>query len=157
MRRFRWRLQRVLDVKQKAEKAKSAQLLQIGEMLAEARASILMERHKLRKVQEELMAQGEGQRLVHQAMFLRYAEENDRRIAHLERRIMELEQRKQEVANEVIQLKRAKEAMEKLKEEDRERYIKEQDKIIQKEDDDRASAAFVRERTLVAVGESSQE
>ena len=44
MRRFRWRLQRVLDVKQKAEKAKSAQLLQIGEMLAEARASILMER-----------------------------------------------------------------------------------------------------------------
>ena len=42
------------------------------------------------------MTQAQDQRLVHQAMFLRYTEENDRRIAHLERRIMELEQRKQE-------------------------------------------------------------
>lgn len=149
MKRFHWRLQRVLDVKQKAEKAKSAQLLKITEMLAEARAGIMMERNKLRRAQEELMAQPQMQRLTQQPMFLRYTEENDRRIAHLERHVMELEQRKHEVAQEVIELKRAKEAMEKLKEEDRERFVKEQDKLMQKEDDDRASAAFVRQRRLV--------
>ena len=149
MKRFKWRLQRVLDVKQKTEKAKTAQLLQITEMLAEARASLMMERNKLRQAREELMAKSVAERLEQQPMFLRYTEENDRRIAHLERRIMELEQRKQETTREVIELKRAKEAMEKLKEEDRLRFLKEQDKLVQKEDDDRAGTAFIRQQGVV--------
>ena len=50
MRRFKWRLQRVLEVKRKEEQVKRAELMQITEQLSQARGELFMQKRKLEEL-----------------------------------------------------------------------------------------------------------
>ena len=69
---------------------------------------------------------------------------SNEKIKKLEEKVHELELQQKQKITEVLKLRRAKEGMEKLKVQAKEQYIKEQEKIEQKELDEEANVLFVR-------------
>ncbi|MBN1359595.1 MAG: hypothetical protein JW993_03335 [Sedimentisphaerales bacterium] len=144
MRRFAWRLQKVLDIKTKEEQFKRMGLFRLTEALAEKRAELLMRRRILQDMIAGVAQIPPSERLKAQEFFLRHAATNDRYIQSVRDEIDRLETLQQEKRREVMVAKRFKEGLEKLRAEAKERYIQEQERLEQKESDDRTTVAFAR-------------
>jgi len=150
MARFVWRLQKVLDVKDKLEQIKRAELLQLAEQIAQTRAALLNQQRILREALEQVGQASPSDRLAKQEFFLKHVSVNDEKIAQLKSRIRELEAAHRAKAAELMEIRRSKGALERLKEKARQRFIQDQERLEQKEFDDRAGMAFVRrQRTAV--------
>ena len=54
MKRFQWRLQRVLDIKQKEEQVKRAELVHLTEKLSQARVALFIQKRILEDLLDEL-------------------------------------------------------------------------------------------------------
>lgn len=144
MKRFVWRLQRVLDIKTKEEQFKRMELFRLTEALAEKRAELLMRQRILQEMIADVARAPAPDRVKTQELFLRHATTNDRCIRGLQEDIRNLETRQREKIREVLAVKRFKEGLEKLRTEAKERYMQEQEKLEQKESDDRTTVAFAR-------------
>jgi predicted nucleic acid-binding Zn-ribbon protein len=144
MKRFVWRLQRVLDIKTKEEQFKRMELFRLTEALTEKRAELLMRQRILQEMIADVARAPAPDRVKTQELFLRHATTNDRCIRGLQENIRNLETRQREKIHEVLAVKRFKEGLEKLRTEAKERYIQEQEKLEQKESDDRTTVAFAR-------------
>jgi len=83
-------------------------------------------------------------RLCKQEFFLRYSTTSDERIRKLEDKKKALESQQREKIAEVLKVKRFKEGMEKLRVEAKAQFIKEQEKLEQKEMDESAKISFIR-------------
>ena len=145
MKRFAWRLQKVLDIKSKQEQLKRSELFRIAEQLAVQRGALLMRRRILQDLMTEIQGQGAQTRWNAQAFFLRHAATDDEQIQKLGEEIAALEVRHQEKTAEVLAVRRLKEGLEKLREQAKEQYLREQEKTEQKESDERTTIAFVRQ------------
>ena len=144
MRRFRWRLERVLEIKKKQEQKERAELFQLTERLAERRAELLMRQRMLKDVIRDLAESDPRERLGRQEFFLRHAATSDEQIRRLKDQVSELEaQQKQKIA-EVLKIRRFKEGLEKLRTEAKRQFIQEQEKLAQKELDETANVSFLR-------------
>jgi flagellar biosynthesis chaperone FliJ len=152
MARFAWRLQKVLDVKDKIEQVKRAELLRIAEQIAKNRATLLNQQRILKEALEQIAQLDPHQRLGRQELFLRYVSANDEKIEQIKARIRELESSHRQKAAELMEVRRAKEALERLKEKARQRFLHDQDRLEQKEFDDRAGTAFVRQHAAGTGG-----
>jgi len=148
MKRFVWRLQRVLDIKVKEEQVKQRELFRLTETLAERQSELLMRQQILREIMSEITRDRSSRRLGTQEFFLRHATTNDQFIEKLREQIRELEVQRQEKMAEVLAAKRFREGLEKLRDEAKEQFIQEQEKLEQKEMDDRATVAFARRASL---------
>ena len=146
MKRFVWRLQRVLDVKTKEERTTRAELLKLTEMLTGTRSELLMEQRILQDIIDDLKNQKPQKRLGSQEFFLRHSAINNDHIKKLRNRIKELELQQQEKIAEVLKARRYKEGLEKLRAETKIQFIKEQEKLEQKELDEGATIRFVRKK-----------
>jgi len=144
MKRFVWRLQRVLDVKAKQEQIKRAELFKITEKLAETRRTLLRRQRILRRIIAEIAENQPQQRLGQQEFFLKYSTATDEQIRRLKDSISELECRQKKKMTELINVRRFKESLEKLRAEVKRRFIKEQEKLEQKVLDEGATVSFVR-------------
>ena len=144
MKRFAWRLQRVLDIKTKEEQLKRNELFQIAEQLAIKRGELLMRRRILQDLVTEIQGQGSRTRWNAQEFFLRHAAADDEQMNRLRKEIAALEVRHKEKTAEVLAVRRFKEGLEKLREQAKEQYIREQEKTEQKDSDERTAIAFVR-------------
>ncbi|MBN1973737.1 MAG: hypothetical protein JW787_08870 [Sedimentisphaerales bacterium] len=144
MRRFVWRLQRVLDIRIMQERKASSELLVLTEKLASTRGELLVQKKILESIIKNIAGNSPGKRLAEQEFFLKNSEASNNKIKKLKDKIHELELQHKQKIYEVIQLRKAKEGMEKLRTEAKERYIKEQEKIEQKELDEKANILFVR-------------
>jgi flagellar biosynthesis chaperone FliJ len=143
MRRFAWRLQRVLDVKTKEEQFKRMELLRLTEQLAAKRSELLLCRRVLRDAIQGIAHDPSG-RLAAQEFVLRHAATNDRQIRRLGHEIAELETRQREKTTEVLAVRRFKESLERLRTEAQTRFIRDCERLEQKEMDDRTTMAFAR-------------
>ena len=155
MKRFVWRLQRVLDVKAKEEQTKTSELLAITEKLAQMQGELLMRQRILKNIVDSLVRQvphkrrlvaGRGQ-LGKQEFFLKCSATSDELIKQLKDKVRELELRQREKIAEVLKIKRFKEGLEKLRTEAKRRFIKEQERLEQKELDETATVSFARKMT----------
>ena len=144
MKRFEWRLQRVLDIKSKEEQIRKAELLEITEKLAQTQSELIMQRRLLRNVIESLAEVEAKNRLVKQEFFLKCSRTSDELIRNLERKVKDLSRRQREKIAEVVKLKRFKEGLEKLREEAKREFIKEQEGLEQREIDDMTTVGFAR-------------
>lgn len=144
MKRFVWRLQRVLDIKRKEEQKTRAELFELTERLAQARGELLARRKMLESIIEELTERNPKGRLGEQEFFLRYSTISDEQIKRLKENVNELESRQREKIAEVLKVRRFKEGLEKLRIEAKIQFIKEQEKLEQKELDEGATISFVR-------------
>jgi flagellar FliJ protein len=144
MKRFVWRLQRVLDLRTKEEQKARAELLQLTEKLAETKSELLTWRKMLEEIINGLSAGNPKKRLGRQEFFLRYSAASDEQIKKLENMVKELEAKQREKIAEVLKLKRFKEGLEKLRAEAKIQFINEQEKLDQQQLDEGATVLFVR-------------
>jgi flagellar protein FliJ len=147
MKRFAWRLQKVLDIKSKQEQLKRNELFRIAEQLAVKRGELLMRRRILQDLVTEIQGQAAQTRLPAQAFFLRHAAADNEQMQKLGEEIAALEVRHREKTAEVLAVRRLKEGLEKLREQAKEQYLREQEKLEQKESDERTAIAFVRQES----------
>jgi len=146
MKRFEWRLQRVLDLKEKTEKVKRAELLKLAEEIAEAKVRLMNEQRKQREQMAAIAQERAGQRVARQAAFLTFSAFDDERIAEQQNHVQQLENIQEKKTQELIELRQAKERLEKLRAEAKEAYIAEQERAAQREMDEHTSMAFAREK-----------
>ena len=144
MKRFVWRLQRVLEIKKKEEQKVRAELFQLTENLAQTRGELLRRRKMLENIINGLAEENPKKRLGEQEFFLRYSATSDEQIRKLEDKKNGLESQQREKIAEVLKVKRFKEGMEKLRVEAKIQFIKEQEKLEQKEMDEGAAISFIR-------------
>jgi flagellar export protein FliJ len=144
MKRFVWRLQRVLDIKKKEEQKARAELFGLAEKLAAARGELLTQQKTLEDIMNGLAMERPRCRLDKQEFFLRHSVTTDERIKELKDRIHVLERQQREKVAEVLSVRRYKQGLEKLREQARGEFIAEQERLEQKELDERAGVSFVR-------------
>jgi flagellar biosynthesis chaperone FliJ len=144
MRRFVWRLQRVLEVKRKQELTKRAELFELTERLAQTHSELLMRKRILRNIIEGLRGKAAEERLAEQEVFLRYSAASDEQIKKLREKERELEKQQRDKIAEVLRIKRFREGLERLRAEAKRRFIEEQERLEQKELDEGAVVSFAR-------------
>ncbi|MHC4508521.1 MAG: flagellar export protein FliJ [Planctomycetota bacterium] len=144
MKRFVWRLQRVLDIKKKEEQRARAELFELTERLAEARGELLSRQKMLEEIIRGLTKESPQKRLGQQEFFLRYSAASDEQVKKLKDKILAFELQQKEKVAEVLKLRRFKQGLEQLRVETKRQFIKEQEMLEQKELDERASVSFVR-------------
>jgi flagellar biosynthesis chaperone FliJ len=144
MRRFVWRLQRVLDIKEKEEQKARAELFEIAEKLAETRGELLTRQKLLKDIISGLAKEKPKARLDKQAFFLKFSVTSDKQIQNLKDNIRLLEEQQREKVAEVLKVRRFKHGLERLREETKRQFIEDQERLEQKESDERAGVSFVR-------------
>jgi len=144
MKRFVWRLQKVLDVKTKEEQLRRTELFQIVEQLAARRGELLLRQRILQDLMTEIQRRESAQRLNAQEFFLRHAATDDAEIRRLQEEIAAWEVRHKEKTAEVLAVRRFREGLEKLRAQAKEEYMREQERLEQKEQDERTTLAFAR-------------
>lgn len=154
MKRFVWRLQRVLDIRTKEEQLKRMELFRLTETLAIRRSELLTRQRILRELMAAITQDSSPGRLASQEFFLRNADRDDQIIRRLKEEIHNLEVRQKEKTAEVLAAKRCKEGLEKLRAEAKARFIDEQERLEQKEMDDRTTISFARRQSDVLLPEA---
>jgi len=144
MKRFVWRLQRVLEIKKKEEQKVRAELFELTEKLARARGDLLSRRKMLENIINGLAGENPKKRLGEQEFFLRYSAASDEQIKKLQDKTKTLESQQREKIAEVLKVRKFNEGLERLRVEAKMKFIKEQEKLEQKELDEGATISFVR-------------
>lgn len=144
MRRFAWRLQRVLDIKEKQEQKAKAELLELTEKLASARSELWMRQKILEQIIDSLAEKNPGMRLVEQEFFLRHSATSDEAIRRIKDKIVGLETQQKAKVAEVLNMRKFKEGLKRLRTEAKTEFMKEQEQLQQKELDERAGISFAR-------------
>jgi flagellar FliJ protein len=142
MKKFVWRLQKVLEVNQKRQQAKKAELFKTTEKLALARANMLAQQRILQDLIENIAKQSPAERLDRQQLLLKSTKKNDELIRKYEDEIRQLEMDQKRLTTEFLKIKRFTESLENLREQDKSKFIAEQEKLEQKEMDEHASMRF---------------
>ena len=144
MKRFVWRLQRVLDIKTKKEQKMRAELLELTERLASRAGELLTQQRILEDIIAGLTGEKPKKRLGKQEFFLRYSGTSDEQIKKLKEKISELESQQREKIAELLKVRRFREGLERLRAEAKIQFIKEQERLEQKELDETATISFAR-------------
>ncbi len=144
MKRFVWRLQRVLDIRKKEEQKARAELLELTERLAQTRGELLMQQKMLEDIINGLTGENPKKRLGKQEFFLKFSATSNEQIKKLKDKVTELELQQRDKIAEVLKLRRFKEGLERLRTEAKMRFIKEQERLEQKQLDEGATVSFVR-------------
>jgi len=145
MKRFVWRLQRVLEIKKKEEENKRSELLEITEKLAQTRAELITKQRIIDDIVTEISRENPKKRLCKQEFFLKFSATSNEKIKKLKNSISKLELQQREKIAEFLKVRRSKEGLERLRAEAKMCFIKEQEKLEQKELDEGATTSFARQ------------
>ncbi|MGD9109943.1 MAG: hypothetical protein PVG93_03280 [Phycisphaerales bacterium] len=142
MKKFVWRLQRVLEVKQRELQSKRTELFEITEHLAVKRTALLAQQRLLQRAIEEVARNKSKEKLAQQELLLKSSRVNDKKIEELKAEVANLQAKQKEKIAEFLKIKRFTEALEKLREKARQEFIAEQEKLEQRETDERTALRF---------------
>jgi len=148
MKRFVWRLQRILEIETKKEQKMRSELLELTEKLAETRGILLTQQMILKEIMAGLAGESPKKRLGRQEFFLKFSGTSDERIEKLKEKMSALESRQREKIAELLKVRRFKDGLERLRAEAKTQFIKEQEKLEQKELDEMALVSFSRNMIL---------
>jgi len=144
MRSFVWRLQRVLQIKAKQEQTKRTELFELTERLAQTRSELITRQRILKDIIADIAAKKPRSRLRQQEFFLRHSMTSDEQVKKLTGKVIEMESQQREKIAELLEVRRFRKGLEKLREEAKKRFISEQEKLEQKELDEAATICFAR-------------
>lgn len=145
MARFVWRLQRILDVKKRLEDAKRMDLLYIANEIAQARAVLWAQQRLIEQGCHQVAGLPPSERPRQQEFFIRYVQANDERISQIRAHIQQLQNSQRQIASQLLEIRRSRQALERLKERAMQRFLQEQRRLEQKQLDEMASIGFIRE------------
>lgn len=142
MMKFRWRLQRVLDIRQKQAQLLRAELSALTVLLGRKRSELVLQKKMLQNLIEELRNEEPHRRLQQQALFLRYSEANNSAIRQIEGEIEKvLEQQKQKNA-ELARVEQFSEALQRLRSRAEEEFLRKQEILEQKQQDEETAFRY---------------
>jgi flagellar biosynthesis chaperone FliJ len=142
MKKFVWRLQKVLEINEKRQQAKKAELFKTTEKLAIARANLLAQQRILQDLIEDVAKLKPAERIDRQQLLLKSTQKNDELIREYEDEIRQLEMDQKRLTDEFLKIKRFTESLKNLREQDKQKFIIEQEKLEQKEMDEHTSTRF---------------
>ena len=145
MKKFVWRLQRLLDIKTKQEESMRAELVAITEQAVSLRGRIMMQKTILRRMLAEMEEKEGSQRLAEQEFFFKYAHISDERIKKLEEQLAEVEKLRREKIKELMVIRKYRKGLEKLREKAKTEYLIEQNAYEQKDLDEKTNMSIARE------------
>ena len=145
MRKFAWRLERLLSIKTIEERREKAELLALTEESAQQQSELLFKKRILQNIAAEINDKDRQHRIAEQAIFLKYSVANDEQIKKLQKNISELEEQKKVKIAEVVKIRRFKEGLEKLREKAKREFIYEQEKLEQNASDEETVTRFARQ------------
>lgn len=144
MKQFKWKLQRLLDVRAKQEQLKKIELMEITEKLSAVKVELMMQKIILRDMLDSLSKERPDARLAKQEIFMASSARNNEIIKNLEIKQKDIEAQQKEKIAEVLKLRQLRESLEKLREDARISFIKEQEKQEQKMIDEATTSKFAR-------------
>ena len=148
MKKFKWKLDRLLSIRQKQEKKKSVELIELTEKIVAARGELLMKQRIIQNILNEINEKKPKPRMLEQELFLNFSTTSNEQINTLKEKIVRLELQQKEKKEELLKIRQIKEGLEKLRQEAKISFIKEQEIIEQKEIDDGATVLFVRKERV---------
>jgi flagellar biosynthesis chaperone FliJ len=144
MKRFRWRLQRVLDITEQRERALRAELLALAQAIARVRQEILGRQALVRTILAELAQRSLPERLPEQALVLQCAAAEERILRRLRTRQKDLETQRAAKTEAYLRIRARRETLRRLREEARQKHLREQLLLEQKQFDETAHLAYAR-------------
>ncbi|MHC4551846.1 MAG: flagellar export protein FliJ [Planctomycetota bacterium] len=143
---FQWRLQSVLDIKEKQEQLKRAELAEIDKQIIETQNEIKRQRKIIADLLNELERQDPKTRMQKQGFMMAQTKTNDDFILKLEQDINQLRTKRKQAMDEVLELKKVTEGLSKLRTKSEQEFISELDKQEQKGADEMTSYRFAVDR-----------
>jgi hypothetical protein len=144
MKRFKWPLQRLLDVTAQRELALRAELFALSRDIARRRQAIVTRRAALRATLAELDRQRIEQRIPQQEVFMAAVATDERTIARLKKKLAEMESLRAEKTRQFMKVKASRQTLERLREEARRRHRKEMELEELKQLDESSQISYVR-------------
>ena len=136
MNNFKWRLDRILQIKGKDQQLKRAQAAEIADILARTRSILLDKQKKLETLINSINCQNPIDRFQNQEIFINSSQADDQAIQKLSNDIANLEQQHRQKTKEVIEAKAFVEMLAKLRQKAYEKFVIEQNKIEQNDMDE---------------------
>jgi len=136
VRRFRWSLQRLLDVTRQKELAQRAELLRTSREMAGTHQEIAAQKEVIRAALKELSAQGLETRIPRQEVVLACSAQRERVIEQLQERLRRLRARRKEGIAQLVKTKGSRETLERMREDARRDHLMQQLRLEQKELDE---------------------
>lgn len=122
MKKFVWKLQQLLTVKEKQETALQNELVALTEQMMVLRGRIMALQMRLRAHQREIQALPQEQRIAAQALYLQHAPVADAVLRQLEEQRRALEQRRRQKLDDYLQVRKFRKGLERLREKARQQY-----------------------------------
>ena len=144
MKTVRWRLQRLLDVRQKQEDALRTELVGLTEQAAALRGRILMEKAMLRSRLADLRHIATDQRVRSQKEYMTCESLVDARIAAHQHTLDTLEHKRKEKTEAMLTVRRLRMALERLRTQALNEYVYAMHCQEQKNQDETTGTAFAR-------------
>jgi len=152
MKKFHWRLQRVLDLKVKEEEVLRTQMVELMERAAALRGRIMMLQAMLRSGLMDIRSLPASERIDAQRQFLEYVPFRHRQIAGLNEQLGRLEQERQRKMEAMSRLRKFRKGLEQLRGRAVEEYLRETNREEQKLLDECSGQALMRRRTAEETG-----
>ena len=150
MKKFEWRLQRLLDLKVKQENALRGELVAITEKAVALKGRIMMQKSALRQALAELEERQLQSGLYDRQIFFEFVHVTDSKIKALELEMAETEKMRREKIIEIIKMRKFRKGLEKLRAQAKLEFLTEQNKLEQSEMDDRVSISYARKILMPA-------
>ncbi len=144
MKRFRWPLQRLLEVTAQRELALRAELSELRSRIDVVRAEIAARRDAIRRLLEDLARADFAARISRQQIVLSASAVEERKIGRLSDRLSGLRADHREKTEQFLKTRTSRRTLERLRDEAERKYRKERTRFEQKRLDDAAAGSFAR-------------
>ncbi|MBW8014760.1 MAG: hypothetical protein FVQ82_01115 [Planctomycetes bacterium] len=148
MARFVWRLQRVLDIREKEERALRSELMSLSERMVVLRQEIMVIRARIHTALEELSSKEPVERLSAQQLFMKYSEYSEIEINSLRSELSDVDKQRKEKMNEILKKRQSIKSLGKLRAKAREVFWAESAQKEQKEFDEYTNNKFGRRAAM---------
>lgn len=132
MKKFVWRLQRLLEIKQKQEQVLRGELVALTEQTVAIRGRIMVLKTQLRSQLTELKQLPADRRMQEQALYLEYVSIRDAEIRRLQDQWSMLEIQRRHKLQELLETQKFRKGLERLRLQARAEYEKEINREEQK-------------------------
>jgi flagellar export protein FliJ len=146
MKKFKWRLQRVLDLRGNQEQILKGQVSEITSKIAFTQGRIMAQKIKLQNLLKDKTYTSIKGRLSEHELFMKSIAHNDQAIKKLNTVLNILKNEYTIKMNELLELRKFRQALEKLREKAQHDYIKQQELAQQQQLDERTTIEFARRR-----------
>ena len=146
MKRFKWPLQRLLEVTCQREKALRSEIFGLSRKIARGHQEIFQRQATVRAALSDLSHERFDRRMAKQRLFLDCSAGLHRAITQLKAKVKELEVSRGQTTEKLMKTRASREILERLREEARQQHIREQLKLEQKDLDEAAQVSFARKK-----------